>query len=346
MKKLLLLILLLFATAIPVSAADYTVPEPSQDIQVLLPDDRDSFAEGLWYVLRSAFSMVQPQLAESGRLALSLFGIAVLLGILRDQLGAGKQMCNLAGCVAAGLLLLQPVGTHIASAAETVSELSEYGKLLLPVMTAAMAAQGGVTTSAALYGATIAFDALLSGLIRKILVPMVYVYLLMGLMHGAVGESLLKRLRDFIKSIMTWLLKTLLYGFTAYLSLTGVVSGTTDQAALKAAKMTISGMVPVVGSILSDASEAVLVSAGVIKNGVGIAGMLAVIAIAIVPFLQLGIQYLTLKLTGALCKLFGDGPVAALVEDFSTGMGFLLGMTGAMSLMLIISLMCFLKGMV
>ena len=145
---------------------------------------------------------------------------------------------------------------------------------------------------------------------------------------------------------MTWLLKTLLYGFTAYLSLTGVVSGTTDQAALKAAKMTISGMVPVVGSILSDASEAVLVSAGVIKNGVGIAGMLAVIAIAIVPFLQLGIQYLTLKLTGALCKLFGDGPVAALVEDFSTGMGFLLGMTGAMSLMLIISLMCFLKGMV
>jgi hypothetical protein len=61
--------------------------------------------------------------------------------------------------------------------------------------------------------------------------------------------------------------------------------------------------------------------------------------------LRLGLQYLLLKFTGALCKLFGDGSVAGLVEDFSTGMGFLLAMTGSMGLMLLISLMCFLKGM-
>ena len=174
---------------------------------------------------------------------------------------------------------------------------------------------------------------------------MLYVYLLLGLMHGAMEEDLLKRLRELVKGFMTWTLKTLLYGFTAYLSLTGVVSGTTDQAAVKAAKMTISGMVPVVGGILSDASDAVLVSAGVIKNGVGIAGMLAVVGIAVIPFLQLGLRYLTLKLTAALCKVLADGPLSAVVDDFCSGMGFLLGMTGAMSLMLLISLMCFLKGM-
>ena len=345
MKKLVMLLFLLFAMAVPAYAEDYTVPEPPDEAQGLLPEDRDSFAEGLWYVIRSAFDLVEPDLAQCGRVALSVFGISMLLGFLQNQEGAGKDMVRLAGVVAVGLVLLQPVGAQIASASQTVSQLSEYGKLLLPVLTAALAAQGGAATSAALYGATIAFDAVLSGLIRVILMPMVYIYLLLGLMYAAVGEGMLKRLRDLLKSLMTWSLKTLLYVFTAYLSLTGVVSGTADQAALKAAKMTISGMVPVVGSILSDASEAVLVSAGVIKNGVGIAGMLAVVAIVIVPFLKLGLQYLTLKLAGAMCKLFPDGTISALVEDFSGGMGFLLGMTGAMSLMLLISLMCFLKGM-
>jgi hypothetical protein len=57
------------------------------------------------------------------------------------------------------------------------------------------------------------------------------------------------------------------------------------------------------------------------------------------------VEYLLLKVTGSLCKLFGDGSVSGLVEDFSTGMGYLLAMTGSMGLMLLISLMCFLKGM-
>ena len=345
MKKILLLLALVILMAIPVSAEGFTAPEPPNDVQQLLPSDRDSFAEGLWYVIRSALEVVRPEMARCGKAALSIIGIAMLSGLLQQHQGAGADMARLAAVVATGVVLLQPVGAHIACAADTVTRLSEYGKLLLPVMTAALAAQGGTVTSAALYGATVAFDALLSGLIRSVLVPMVYVYLLLGLMHGATGDDLLKRLRELVKGFITWSLKTLLFGFTAYLSLTGVVSGTTDQAAVKAAKMTISGMIPVVGGILSDASEAVLVSAAVIKNGVGIAGMLALVGIAVVPFLQLGLRYLTLKLTGALCKVLSDGPLSTVVDDFCSGMGFLLGMTGAMSLMLLISLMCFLKGM-
>ena len=74
-------------------------------------------------------------------------------------------------------------------------------------------------------------------------------------------------------------MKIVLYAFTGYIGFTGVVSGTTDAMAMKAAKLTISGAVPVVGGILSDASEAVLVSAGIMKNAAGVYGILAVLAI-------------------------------------------------------------------
>lgn len=344
MKKLLLVLFLLLAMAVPAAAQDYTVPQAPEGAAGLLPEDRDTFAEGLWYVVTSAFAQLQPQLLESGKIALSVIAAAMLISLLKSREGAGKEAVGLAGTVAVACLLLQPAGAQIASAAETVSQLSEYGKLLLPVMTAALAAQGGTVTSAALYTATITFDAVLSALIQSLLVPMVYIYLVLAVVHAAVGDGMMKRLRDLMKSIMTWSLKIILYVFTAYIGITGVVSGTTDQSAVKAAKLTISGMVPVVGSILSDASEAVLVSAGVVKNTAGVAGMLVVIAIAITPFLQIGLQYLGLKLTAAVCAMFGDPRITGLVEDFSGAMGFLLGMTGAMCLMFLISLVCFLKG--
>lgn len=344
MKKLVVLSILILGLWIPVSAQDYSVPPAPDGAADLLPDDRDTFAEGLWYVITSAFSVVQPQLLESGKVALRVIGTTMLISILKNREGTGKEAASLVGVVAIALLLLQPADAQIAAATETVTQLSDYGKLLIPVMTAALAAQGGAATSAALYTATIAFDAFLSMLIRSLLVPMVYIYLVLAVVHAAVGDDMMKRLRDLMKSVMTWTLKSILYVFTAYIGITGVVSGAADQSAVKAAKLTISGMIPVVGSILSDASEAVLVGASLVKNTAGISGILVVIAIAIVPFLRIGLQYLGLKLTAAVCALFSDKQITALIEDFSGAMGFLLGMTGAMCLMFLISLVCFLRG--
>ena len=103
-------------------------------------------------------------------------------------------------------------------------------------------------------------------------------------------------------------------------------------------------MVPVIGGMLSDASEAILVSAGIVKGAVGLYGLLAVLAIWIQPFLQIGAQYLLLKLTAAICGVFGTKQASDLIQDFSTAMGFLLAMTGTMCLLLLISTVCFVKG--
>ena len=128
------------------------------------------------------------------------------------------------------------------------------------------------------------------------------------------------------------------------MSITGVVSGTTDAAVLKTTKVTISSVVPVVGGILSDASEAVLVSAGLMKNAAGIYGIFAVLAVFLLPFLRVGVQYLLLKFTAAVCSIFAPKSITELIGDFSTAMGLLLAMTGSVCLLQLISTVCFMKG--
>ena len=59
---------------------------------------------------------------------------------------------------------------------------------------------------------------------------------------------------------------------------------------------------------------------------------------------MIGCHYLLLRLTGAVCSIFGSKSVTELIHDFGTGMGILLGMTGAVSLMILISTVCFMRG--
>lgn len=325
-------------------AMNYTAPSAPESAQDYMPEDIQSFGEGLWFVIKSAISKLQPSLVEAAGVCFSLLSIILIISVLRNLSEAATQMANLIASITIAVLLIQPTNSLIQLGIETVDEISEYGKLLLPVMTAAMAASGGTTGSASLYTGTVFFDSVLSTAISKLLIPLVYIYIILCISCSAVGEQMLKNLRSFVKWLMTWCLKIILYVFTGYIGITGVISGSADASALKATKLTISGVVPVVGNIISDASEAILVSAGVMKNAVGIYGLLAILAMWIGPFLQIGCQYLLLKATAAVTGVLGSQETVNLIKDFSWIMGFLLAMTGTMCLLLLISIVCFLKG--
>lgn len=344
MRKLFIVLILLSAFVIPVSATEFTAPEVPPSGQEYMPNKIDSFGEGLWYVVSSALAAVKPEIARSARLCVCVIGITLLTSILQTLTSRSKKVADLAAAVGIGILLLQPSGTLIQLGTSTVTEISEYGKMLIPVMTAAMAAQGGVTTSTALYTGTTLFCGILTSLIRNLFIPLIYIFLCLCMASSAVEDGMLNKLRGLVKWLMTWLLKLILYVFTGYISITGVVGGSADASMVKATKLAISGSVPVVGSILSDASETILVSAGLMKSAAGIYGVIAIAATWIGPFLSIGILCLLLKLTAAACGVFGSKATADLVSDFSTAMGFVMAAVSTISLLLLISTVCFMKG--
>lgn len=344
MRRILILLLLILVIAAPAKALDYTAPEAPDAAQQYMPEKVETFSDGLWYIIKEAIRELRPNLAEAAGLCLSLLAGVLLASILKSFTGPAKQIVDLVTTLCIGTALLGSANAMIHLGIETVEQISEYGKLLLPVMTAALAAQGAAASSAALYTGTAFFNSLLSTAVAKLIVPMIYIYMILCIAYRAIGEDVLKNLRDFVKWLVTWSIKLVLYVFTGYLGITGVVSGVTDAAALKAAKLTLSGAVPIVGSIISDASESILVSVGVVKSTVGVYGLLVIAAIWIGPFIKIGIQYLLLKITAAVCGTFGKSEPAGLVDDFSGIMGFLAAMTGTVCLLLLISIVCFLKG--
>ncbi len=344
MRKWIILVLAVSFLALPVSAMDYTAPTVPESAEQLMPAEIETFGQGLWKVIQNALGLLHPKIKEACGICIALVAVALLVSIVQGISEKSSGVMNLVASLGIGSILLYSTGNMIHLGAQTVKEMSDYGKLLLPVMTTALAAQGGATASAALYAGTAAFDALLGSAISTLLVPMCYGYLILAVACSAVGNDLLVKIKDLVKWLVTWFLKIVLYVFTGYMGITGVVSGTADAAALKVTKLAISGMVPVVGGLMSDASETVLVGAGVLKNAAGVYGIIALLAVWIAPFLQIGILYLLLKGTGALCGAIGAKAPSDLIQDFSSAMGLLLAMTGTVCVLLLISTVCFMKG--
>ena len=344
MRKLFVLVIFFLVFAIPVSALDLEAPRVPEEASAFMPSKPENLGVALMEMIRDGILYCRPDLKEAMKISIGVMAVAMLLAILRNIPGFFADYADLVSAVAIALLLFRSSDSMLNLGLDAVGEISDYGKLLLPVMAAALAAQGGITGSAAIYAAGALFSTVMSGVIFSFLTPMIYLYLVFGIGNAAIGNDILKRFQDTVKSLMTWTLKTILYIFTGYITITGVISGTTDAAALKATKLTISSLVPVVGGILSDASETILVSAAAVKNAVGIYGLFAILAIWIGPFLRIGCHYLMLKGLGALCGIFAGKSTAGLIESFSVAMGHVLAMTGSICLMLLVSTICFMKG--
>ena len=344
MRKLILLIIILAFTTLPVSAMEFYAPSAPESAQPYMPDEARSFSQDLWFVIKSAVLHMLPKVAEAARICVCLIAIILLMAMLQNFSGIAKHTVELVGVISVSVLLIRPSNTLIQLGVKTVEGISEYGKLLLPVMTASMAAEGGAATSAALYTGTVAFNTVLTTGITKLIVPMIFIYMALCIASTAIEEDILKKIKDFIKWLMTWLLKISIYLFTGYIGITGVVSGSADAAAVKAAKLALSGFVPVVGNIISDASETVLVSAKLMKSTAGVYGLIVILAMWIGPFLEIGVQYLMLKVTASVCSVFSSKGPISLIENFSGVMGFLLAITGTVCLLFMVSTVCFMRG--
>ena len=277
---------------------------------------------------------------RSGGLLLAVVLLCALAcGTLETAGGEGAlDVATVTGTLAISAISVGDVGVLVGMGREALDYMSTFSNILLPTMAAATAAAGSPGGAAARQMATMLFSGVLVNLIDKLLLPLTYGYIALCVAHAAVGNEGLKRVAGVVKGAVTGMLTIVMLLLVVYHADRGVVAGTADAMAVKAAKFTVSSMVPVVGGILSDAAETVLVGAGVLKNAVGVFGMLVVLSICLAPFLQLGAHYLTYKIAGALSATVADSRLAGLIDGIGGAFGLVLGMTGASALLLLVSM--------
>ena len=314
------------------------MPEQAEE---LLDGQTHSFSEGLRAIVQNVFPTVSEALGASLKNA-GIMLAAVFLCAMAGGTG-GTDPARIAAAVCIGSAGFAQMSTLSGTGTRALAELQGFADILLPAISVSTAAAGGVTAAASIYaGSSLFCDILMHGM-GALLLPAVYGYAALGTAGALCGNELLARMAKLVKWCFQSGIKLILFVFTGYLTLTGLVSGAADATVVKAAKLTLSGVVPVVGSMISDCSETVIVGAAAIRNSIGVLGMLTVIGVCIGPFVRTAVQYLILKLASAVGGAMGQKPLLELMEVNAEATGFLLSMLAAQALMLLISCLCYLK---
>ena len=208
---------------------------------------------------------------------------------------------------------------------------------LLPTLSAAVAASGGILSASVRQVATVFFVDLLLSLIRGLLLPLVYFYVAAAAADAMLPGRHLAGISTAIRKGTVWLLTGALALFTLYLTVSGAAAGSADTVTARLARGAV-GVLPVVGSILADAADTVLAGAGAVRNTVGVAGLLAVLAVCLLPLVRLGAQYLVYKAAAFLAGVLGAERLTGLIDALGGAFGLIFGMTGACGLLLLISI--------
>ena len=280
-------------------------------------------------------------LRQSLRGVVLLLGAVLVCGVAEDCLQAAGSEVNyvsMAGALVVTALTAGSVRGLMTLGMETIEQLDVFSKALLPTLAAAVAASGGIVSAGVKQVATAFFAELLITLIRNVFMPLVYVCAAAASAEAMLPGHGLGRIGKGVSKAVTWVLTGALILFTGYLAVSGALSGSSDALTAQLTKNAISTAVPVVGGIISDAAGSVLAGALVLKNAVGAFGMLAVLAICLLPFLRLAVQYLLYKLTAFLAATVGSAPLVGLIDALGSAFGLVLGMAGCCSLLLLISI--------
>ena len=315
-RVFLFLGLALWVMTVPVLAAELPA-----DVESALPRDAGRLLDGveqwdagsltdgirsIWDHLKSDASNI---LRSRTRGAASILLVVLLCSLVdgfRKSTGDSTRFLPMAGALAITALTAGSLDSLMGQGTAAIERMNTFSKALLPTLAAVTALSGGVAGATLRQVAAVFFSDLLLELIRGLLMPMVYLYAGALAAGSSLSDKRLLAAAEMIRTVCTRLLTTVLLIFTLYLTVSGIFAGTVDSARVRVAKSAISGAVPVVGGILSDAASTILVGASILKNAIGVFGTLAVFALCLTPFLQIGMQYLMYKVTAFLAELVDE----------------------------------------
>ena len=252
--------------------------------------------------------------------------------------GTTERYVGLAGCLAVSAVAFTDAGSCVEAGVAALEDLQTFSRALLPCLTAAAAAGGAVTSAAAKYAATALFMDILMTAARKLLLPLAYVCLAARTASAALDSPAIDGASKLISRLTVIAATVIMTSFTAWLGITGAVTGAADAVTSRAAKTAISAALPVVGGVISDAASTVVAGAGLLKSAVGAFGLIAAASVCLAPFLSLGLRYLCYKAAAALAAAFADKRVSGLTSELGGVFGMVLGVVGAAALMLFISI--------
>jgi len=223
-------------------------------------------------------------------------------------------------------------------AKDAIDTMGSFMIALLPLVLGLMASFGNVI-AVSFFHPIVIFLINLSGLlVSQFILPLLFLSALLLIVSSLNENYQVTHLANLFKTVSLGVLGAFLTIFLGVMSVQGTASAIQDGVAMKTAKFITGNFIPIVGRTFTDAADTILSASLLLKNAIGIVGVIIIVFLALFPALKIFAIALTYKIAAAVLQPIGDGPVITSLNTISKYIVYILACLLAVTLMFFLAI--------
>lgn len=283
---------------------------------------KGEFKNGYMSVFEAVFSLLFKSVLSFVPLFALLVAIGVFSSFITNLLPNSKNS-SIADivhfvCYAVIIMIIFSAIVRLTTlTASTLTNVKSQIDLIFPILLTIMTALGS-TVSVSVYQPAVAiFSSTIIQLFSTVIMPLFIFTLVFNVVGNLSSNLQLKKFHEFFHSSFKWMVGTTFTIFTAFLSIQGITAGSYDKVSIRTAKFAMKSYIPIIGGYLSDGFNVIMASGVLIKNAVGLAGLLILFFTILVPVIELFVLKLGLNLTAAVLEPIVDKRISNFIMAVS-----------------------------
>lgn len=240
-------------------------------------------------------------------------------------------------CLALITILLAAFTAASNLSKDAIECVIRFMKTLIPVYFSSLAVTSGSLSTIAYYEVIIGIITLINSLFLHVVIAGSYIYVIISIADCISKEESLSTLCDLIKNVLTWIVKTSLAAVVGFSAVQSLIVPVADSLKTSVLSKSLS-MIPGIGGGVSALSSTVIGAGTLIKNGIGVAALVVIISICLVPVVKLLIFVITYKFISAIIQPISDKRIVQCISNISEGMSILLMAVAYSAIMFMITI--------
>lgn len=242
-----------------------------------------------------------------------------LLARLQDAFSSRvvTEVCHWACYLVVAAVVVQECITQISVSRSAVDGMASGMQALFPVLLTLLIAVGGTSSAAFFQPAVVAASGTMTTLVRNVSFSLALAYAVLVVLDNISENFSLSRLSGLIKTLANWTLGVCFTVFIGVMAVQGFGSASMDGVTIRTAKYAVDNFVPVVGGMVADTMDTLVGCTLLVKNALGVTGMLLLVVYLATPLLGVLSTVLVLRLVAAVLQPIADTRVVQCMEDAS-----------------------------
>ncbi len=270
--------------------------------------------------------------------------VLTILSVVLETMQSAFERANVSriayGICYMVLIMIAFNSFHIAIqyATDAISSMVHFMIAMVPILLTMLASMGNVITVTVLHPLIIFMIHTVGTFIYIFVFPLLFFSAVLHIVSSLSDKYKVTHLANLLRTLSAAGLTIMLTVFLGVISVQGAASGVADGVTLKTAKFVAGQFVPVVGRMFAEASDTVLSASMLIKNAVGLAGVIIILLLCAFPAIKILALAFIYNLAAAVMQPLGSNPIASCLQTIGKSLIYVFAALATVGLMFFLAI--------